>query len=354
MDSRWSRRGWVHVTRRVVAPATVFVVVIAGIASLDGAALRIVQAAGVVITISLLSWVAYRQQRQDRKIDALLATLGRDRTTTDQRRPARTVLGQLGIVRRETTALEARITAVDRRVRGLDPKLEKVRMRVAVADRGVTTEMSKLFQQIESTFNLYAQLPVAGLMPAMRGWAISPDLMVVLVEIVRQRRPAVIVELGSGSSTVWLAQAARIFSPETRIISIEHNEAWVRTVAARLDAHGLGGWADVRHAPLCDQQIDGRTSPWYDPAAWKDLVDIGLLLVDGPPKATATEARRPAIPSLTPSLSQDAVIVMDDADRDDEQRIADRWLELLPEYSRLDLRVEKRATVLFRGRPPAL
>ncbi|QRN79239.1 MAG: class I SAM-dependent methyltransferase, partial [Nocardiopsis sp. BM-2018] len=57
-----------------------------------------------------------------------------------------------------------------------------------------------------------------------------------------------------------------------------------------------------------------------------DLKRIGLLFVDGPPQATGAQARYPAVPALLSHCTDDAVIVLDDADRPDERALGDRWI----------------------------
>ncbi len=231
---------------------------------------------------------------------------------------------------------------------------EVVRREVERAERRRRTDDRHTFAQVEASLNLFAQLPPQARMPGLRGWALSPDLLLVVVELLRQRRPRLVVELGGGSSTIWLGHAIRQFGLATRVVTLEHDEAWVRTVQERIEAHGLQEVAQVRRAPLVDQVLDDQTFRWYDPAAWQDLSGIDLLLVDGPPAAIGEQARYPALPLLVDRLAPDALVVLDDAIRTDEQQIAERWLPLLDGFTRLDLPVEKKAIVFYRGAPPAL
>jgi Methyltransferase domain len=245
----------------------------------------------------------------------------------------------------------------------LTAKVEGISDSLGHLDARRREESVKGYQQVEAALNLFSQLPVTARMPGMRGWAVSPDLMLVLVELLRRRRPRVVVELGGGSSTVWLALAARTFGLDTRIITLEHDQEWVDTIHRRLDAQGLRDLVEVRHAPLLDQPVGGRSSgraveqqawPWYAPTGWRDITDIGLLVVDGPPATTGPQARYPAIPMLASRLADDALVVMDDAVRADERAIAEQWQPLLAGFGRLDLPVEKRAIIFHRGPVPEL
>jgi hypothetical protein len=70
---------------------------------------------------------------------------------------------------------------------------------------GLEQEIRQTFRQLEALQNLSAVLPAGGVLPATRGWAASPDLLVVLVDLVISGRPSLVVECGSGASTLWLA-----------------------------------------------------------------------------------------------------------------------------------------------------
>lgn len=185
-------------------------------------------------------------------------------------------------------------------------------------------------------------------MPSLRGWAAAPDVMVYLVEAIRDRKPGLVVECGSGASSVWLALALRRFGGG-RLVSLENDERCAELTRDLLAAHGLADIAEVRHAPLVPWTgANGAAStPWYDLAAVADLADIDLLFVDGPRGRDAVQARYPAGPVLIPRCSGGGVIVLDDADRDDDRAASDRWLESFSFLRRDTLSTEK-GTHVFR------
>src|SRR5699024_11558670 len=91
--------------------------------------------------------------------------------------------------------------------------------------------------------------------------------------------------------------------------------------------HGLDDIVEVRYAPLTRIEpdivtVDGEqvatADHWYDPSVLTDLVGIGVLFVDGPPEATGRQARYPAVPTLFPHCTEDAVIILD---RSEERRV---------------------------------
>src|SRR3984885_12281967 len=70
-------------------------------------------------------------------------------------------------------------------------------------------EIKQTFRQLEALQNLSAVLPASDVLPSSRGWAASPDLLLVLVDLIIAERPSLVVECGSGASTLWLALAMR-------------------------------------------------------------------------------------------------------------------------------------------------
>ena len=84
-------------------------------------------------------------------------------------------------------------------------------------------ELKQTFRQLEALQNLNAVLPTSDVLPATRGWAASPDLLLALVNLVITERPSLIVECGSGASTLWLALALRRFGIDGRIIALDHD-----------------------------------------------------------------------------------------------------------------------------------
>src|SRR6516225_1578135 len=210
-------------------------------------------------------------------------------------------------------------------------------------------EIRQTFRQLEALQNLNAMLPAADVLPATRGWAASPDLLVVLVDLVITGRPSLVVECGSGASTLWLALAMRRFKIDGRIIALDHDPVFggkTRDFLARHDVHDL---AEVRDAPLESFSLDGDTYLWYARPAWEDLTGIDLLFVDGPPATTGHQARYPALPLLSASLSAAATVVLDDLVVPDMQNVLRLWLDAYPDFSSEILPLEKQAAVLRRS-----
>jgi len=209
-------------------------------------------------------------------------------------------------------------------------------------------ELKQTFRQLEALQNLNAVLPTSDVLPATRGWAASPDLLLALVDLVITERPSLIVECGSGASTLWLALALRRFGIDGRIIALDHDPVFCGRTRAFLARHDVLDPAEVRDAPLESFSLDGETYPWYARTAWEDLAGIDLLFVDGPPAATGPLARYPALPLLNKSLSTIATVVLDDLILPDMREVLARWLDADPDFSSEILPLEKQAAVLRR------
>ncbi|WP_028648773.1 O-methyltransferase [Nocardiopsis sp. CNT312] len=210
-------------------------------------------------------------------------------------------------------------------------------------------------QQVAWT-ELREWLDTAPFMPSLRGWAASPDVLRTLVRHIDRLRPELVVELGSGASSVWIGYALRR-AGRGRLVAIDHDAAYAELTREMVAAHGLGDVVEVRHAPLTEieateVEIGGETvrtaDLWYDSAPLADLEGIGLVFVDGPPKPTGRLVRYPAVPVLLPRCREDAVIVLDDADRVDERAAGDRWLAEHPELRRTEEPTEKGTHVFSR------
>jgi predicted O-methyltransferase YrrM len=234
------------------------------------------------------------------------------------------------------------------RIGNLATESQRTLETVRRVEASLPKEIKQTFRQLEALQNLSAMLPARDVLPATRGWAASPDLLMVLVDLVITGRPSLVVECGSGASTLWLALAMRRFEIDGRIIALEHDPVFGGETREFLARHGVQDLAEVRDAPLESFSLDGQTYSWYTKRAWKDLTGIDLLFVDGPPATTGHRARYPALPLLRGSLSPAATAVLDDLVVPDMQEVLRLWLDAYPDFRSEILPLEKQAAVLRR------
>jgi predicted O-methyltransferase YrrM len=252
------------------------------------------------------------------------------------------LLGCLLLLMRHSLVLAGRIANLDR-----DNKRTFDTLRQARAD--IPKEIRQTFSQLEALQTLNNVLPSTDLLPPTRGWAASPDLLMVLVDLVITERPSLVVECGSGASTLWIALAMRRFEIDGRIVSLEHDPVFGGRTRDLLARHKVLDLVEIRDAPLESFSIDGENYSWYATRAWEDLKGIDLLFVDGPPAATGHQARYPGLPLLSESLSPVATIVLDDLIVPDMQEVLRLWLDAYPDFRSEILPLEKQAAVLRRG-----
>lgn len=165
-------------------------------------------------------------------------------------------------------------------------------------------------------------------LPATDGWAGSPDLLAALARHALAAKPAVVVEFGSGLSTLVLARALQL-NGGGRLVSFDHNEGFAEVTRRRLEALGLE--AEVRAVELAPAERWGYAGDWYDTPDLPDAIDF--LLIDGPPAWFNAGTRGAAAPAVFPHLAPGATILLDDADRDGERANAQRWAAEYPDIA---------------------
>ncbi len=165
-------------------------------------------------------------------------------------------------------------------------------------------------------------------MPELGDWAMTASTLTWMLDQVAHGSVSTILECGSGSSTVWFAAALERRGGAGHVTALESDAEYAEQTRRRLDELGLGHRARVVHAPLVPLSLPGRADqPWFDLSGLGDVSDVDLLFVDGPVGGLATESRFPAFPMLAERLASDALVVLDDVDRRDEQAIAAAWVD---------------------------
>ncbi len=161
--------------------------------------------------------------------------------------------------------------------------------------------------------------------------AMRPAGLVTVLNDVWFRTPELVLELGSGVSTVVVARLLRQLGTG-RLLAVEHDESWAHRVQRQLDREGLADVAGVVRASLRPHEGAWGDTHWYDEVALSTAVDeagrpIEVLVVDGPPawQPGAEHARYPALGSLAGRLAAGARIVLDDIERAGETDVLARW-----------------------------
>jgi predicted O-methyltransferase YrrM len=208
-------------------------------------------------------------------------------------------------------------------------------------------EIARLFDQLEALDAIRDTLGGRIAVPPTTDWAASADLLRELVTVVMARRPKVIVETGSGTSSVVMAGCLERLG-DGHLWSLEHLTSYAGETRDLVAAAGLEHRVTIVDAPLVDVRLGEGTWSWYDISDLPDIGPIDLLFVDGPPGDTGRLARYPALPMLLDRLAPEAAIVIDDSARPDELEMVARWRAEVPGLTLRQLRTQKGGTLLTR------
>lgn len=288
-----------------------------------------------VCILGLLMVVLYLQARHrfgklDRRISQLLhrqETLLREATTqtAELRRKSATIQTQLDGFLDLGKRVQEQISALDEHAHDLH------------TGYGYIQAIQPLVQQYPVFFG---------------GVALDGFTAQALFERIEQDRPRVILELGSGSSTVMVAALLeRLGLNETRHLVVDHSRYYLDITRERFARHGFGRTAEFLHCPLV--QEDGPDEPaWFGGLTEKLTgMELDLVLVDGPPGAFHPRSREPALPKLHRFLSNKAAVILDDTNRAEEGAIVKRWLEFAPEMEPSRSKHGKGFTILYKKKP---
>lgn len=199
------------------------------------------------------------------------------------------------------------------------------------------------YRQLEALFSLFQVLPEGAALPAMRGWAASPDFALLVSTRLDDHRPERVLECGSGVSTLVAGFTLRRNGRGT-LVSLEHDEAWAERTRALVRRHGLEDVVRVVHAPLTSRSVGEEEERWYG-TGWLSPEDrFDAVIVDGPPEPPAD--RHPVLPLLRDHLSPGALVLVDDAGREAGARDLRRWSEEAPGLAIERIPTEEGAAVL--------
>ncbi len=162
-------------------------------------------------------------------------------------------------------------------------------------------------------------------------WTIGPASIEVLRRALLEIQPRVVVEFGSGVSTVCLAHFGAGLERPSHVISIEQDAAEVERTRELLARLPRSSPVTIIHAPLEERLVEGRRLSSYalpDGDLERAIGDepVDLVLIDGP--AAEDGARFGTLPLVLSKMSPRALVMLDDALRDGELSAARAWVDL--------------------------
>lgn len=183
-------------------------------------------------------------------------------------------------------------------------------------------------------------------LPPSGGFAMTPDSLLLLSDLIAEHKPRTILELGSGTSTVWIGTFAA--SIGATVVSIDHLEEYLVRTRADLTDFSLGPTVDLRLAELVPTEVTGESKLWYALASFEDLSSIDMVIIDGPPESTGPAPRSPAFPLLRDKLSDSALLVVDDMHRDQEAQMVEAWISLDADLSKTKWNASRTTVLEYR------
>lgn len=162
-------------------------------------------------------------------------------------------------------------------------------------------------------------------------WSLAAESIDYIEEKIKEYHPRAILEFGSGISTLCMAfimKELQASSPHPLVFSIEQSQTHLEKTRTALSNYGLIDYVRFLHVPIVPQRIVGFETTCYNlyNANLSSLlgdIEPEFVLIDGP--AGEKGCRFGTLPLVKPFLSDGAVFFMDDALRDGEISIANRW-----------------------------
>lgn len=208
----------------------------------------------------------------------------------------------------------------------------------------INDRMRELTEKQQTVLD-YAQIsrlfPEPNFIP-FTSWSISPSVILhILNDIVLNKRQN-IIEFGAGASTLYIAQLIKTLKLKSHVYSVEASQEWFCNMQKEILRCDLGDIVTLILAPMTVVPEDiclREQKLWYDSGkitdALQEAQEFDLVIVDGPYGSSTPFARYSAIPFLQGRLSKEYGVFLDDAQRKEEQEIAEVWTERLnikPQY----------------------
>lgn len=165
-------------------------------------------------------------------------------------------------------------------------------------------------------------------------FAIEKKFANLLIYKIITKRPKNIVELGSGLSTLLTLKTLKKLGYEFFFYSFDSDKSFLEETKNLLISEGLeiNQQINLIYSDIKQISIMGTDYKWYEPSNFIfKFSKIDLLVIDGPIGTLCKNARYPAIPILKKYLQRGSMVLLDDANREDEEFIVDAWRKENPE-----------------------
>ena len=181
-------------------------------------------------------------------------------------------------------------------------------------------------------------------LPSLQGYAASADFLKVIIEHIYTKHPQFIVELGSGSSTIYIGYILEQLK-KGNLLSVDQSQQYTNETQQNIKNHELEKNVEVTYAPLQNITLKNDTYLWYQDFS-KKLSQIDMLIVDGPSGNHKDSPRYPALPLLFKYLAENATVIVDDYNREKVKKMVKKWLSDYPDLELSEINTTKETAVL--------
>lgn len=245
-------------------------------------------------------------------------------------------------------------------------ELVRLRKSLDTSLKKAITNASRQIQAFTGLENYWrtGELPTAN--NETHAWPVSPDFSLYVVTLLEKNDYDLVIEFGTGISTVVIAKALNKLSSKrvgkfpVGFISFDHLEQYYQQTLSMLQQAALGSYVKLHCTPLEDWVApNGQSYPYY--SCQKILEYIAtqysfsglriLVIVDGPPGATSPHARYPAVPLILRYCTNANIdFLLDDYGRAPEKETVQFWEDDMKnenlKYHSTHLRLEKDACLI--------
>ena len=210
--------------------------------------------------------------------------------------------------------------------------VEQVRRRMQ-AGLATRADLDRLYERVAAAVQIQGALNGLPIVRPMPGWALSSDAIVQILCDLQERSSPVLVEFGSGQSTVIFAAWFRARG-SGRFVSFEHDAAHAEAIGRQLDAAKLAAHVELKLIPLADRAaVDGL--PASKSYALPDTFPgFDVAVVDGPSYFFGESTRYHPLAWSIDLLNPGGAAYLDDTNRPQEKRI----LEVLARRADLEVK----------------
>ena len=180
------------------------------------------------------------------------------------------------------------------------------------------SDLDNLYNQLVGFINIQNGMIGRQVLKPMRGWAISPDAMSLIISELDMMNAPTVIEFGSGQSTVIFA--AIVKNRGGSVISVEHDADYYSIINKQIQASGLSDVVKPLHVPLKDFDLFRS----YDTSCITDIGVPDIALVDGPPCFHGSMTRFNPLKWCVEKMKSGGIIYLDDSFREGERQCLEK------------------------------